>query len=477
MQYISQLSAAVQGVMIRTLVLFASLLVSSVTRGSDGDTCHLPSGDPAVCVDISRCSHLTKLISNLQKPFPGDVSLLIRDSFLCSASATAVSVCCPLDGLDSPLENPPQVESRDTCQMQRSEPAQCVTYNKCSPFVQLLVNIKKPLDPVVPRMVRSSFLCGVDETTGTILPQICCPSAALGVTTAPPTTTTQPPSPVDKYNSHPGRKFIADNSNCGRAAPNMRIVGGEDSSIGQFPWLVNLGYQANGQGDKLFKCGGTLIGPQHIVTAAHCVTGLPKGFVLTTIRVGEHDLDSDIDCDESGVCAPPPQDIEVDRVILHPSYSKPEVFQNDIALVKLARNVTESEYVSPICLPWADDNENYIDGARSGAEAAITEVAGWGATTPTGRKPANVLQFLDVSVTDSDDCKDIYKERGGILGSSQICAGGVKGKVSKVYFPTLKVSKVNEVIQFRIPVLETAVVDLCEVSLTIQMPGLETDGT
>ena len=82
-----------------------------------------------------------------------------------------------------------------------------------------------------------------------------------------------------------------------------------------------------------------------------------------------------------------------------------------------------------------------------------------------------------MSVTDSDDCKDIYKERGGILGSSQICAGGVKGKVSKVYFPTLKVSKVNEVIQFRIPVLETAVVDLCEVSLTIQMPGLETDGT
>ena len=73
-------------------------------------------------------------------------------------------------------------------------------------------------------------------------------------------------------------------------------------------------------------------------------------------------------------------------------------------------------------------------------------MAGWGATTPTGRKPANVLQYLDVSVTDSDDCKHIYKERGGILGSSQICAGGVKGKVgTKLNFQLSKL-KVNNLI-------------------------------
>ena len=39
------------------------------------------------------------------------------------------------------------------------------------------------------------------------------------------------------------------------------------------------------------------------------------------------------------------------------------------------------------------------------------------------------LQFLDVSVTDSEDCREIYKKRGGILSDKQICAGGVKGKV------------------------------------------------
>ena len=91
--------------------------------------------------------------------------------------------------------------------------------------------------------------------------------------------------------------------------------------------------------------------------------------------------------------------------------------------------MTRNEFVVPVCLPWADDEENYIDGARSGADAAITEVAGWGATTPTGRRPATVLQYLDVSVTDADQCKEIYKERGGVLGASQICAGGEEGKV------------------------------------------------
>ena len=74
------------------------------------------------------------------------------------------------------------------------------------------------------------------------------------------------------------------------------------------------------------------------------------------------------------------------------------------------------------------------------------------------RIPANVLQYLDVSVTDSEDCKDIYKERGGILGSSQICAGGVKGKVgSKFTFQLLQ--KLIILLSIRIPVLVTAGAD------------------
>ena len=89
-----------------------------------------------------------------------------------------------------------------------------------------------------------------------------------------------------------------------------------------------------------------------------------------------------------------------------------------------------------------------ISSLRFGGEFAESTVAGWGATTGTGRRPATELQYLTVNVTDSDDCKyvslraivsisdflsrDIYAERGGVLTSTQICAGGEAGKDSCV---------------------------------------------
>ena len=101
------------------------------------ESCHLPSGNPGFCVDITTCAHITKLISNLQKPFPSDVSLLIRDSFLCGSNSGSVQVCCPEDGLISPVpeQDVSNIETRDSCAMQRDQEARCVTYNRCSPFV------------------------------------------------------------------------------------------------------------------------------------------------------------------------------------------------------------------------------------------------------------------------------------------------------------------------------------------------------
>ena len=404
-------------------ILSLLLLVPLVQAQSEPAACHLPSGAAARCVDIGQCQHLSKLIENLQRPFPGDVTLLIRDSFLCEATSSSVSVCCPLDGINPPLQLSTRLDSqkRPGCGMQAGEEAQCVTYSQCSPFVQLLVNLKKPLDPVVPSMVRSSWLCGLEEggQAGPQVPQVCCPSAALAVSQPPP-----PQQP--RYLSHPGLAQLASAETCGRATPKFRIVGGQDAQLGQFPWLVNLGYQAAGSEQVQFKCGGTLIGPRHVVTAAHCVTQLPGGFSLTTVRVGEHDLDKEEDCEDCD----PPQDISIEQTVFHPSYNRPEAFQNDIAVLRLSRAVTENDLVHPICLPYHDDGDNYIDVGRSGAAAQIlTEVAGWGATTITGRKPANILQFLEVNVTDSASCKEIYLERGGVLGEAQICAGGQKGKV------------------------------------------------
>ena len=122
------------------------------------------------------------------------------------------------------------------------------------------------------------------------------------------------------------------------------------------------------------------------------------------VRLGEHDLSKEKDCDENLKCSDPVQDFDIDPadVFFHQDYNKPTVFQNDIALIRLPRDAaysgsanvcgtndgssyltcfcSHSDFVGPICLPFTDDKaELYLDDSvEEGMNSANTEVAGWG---------------------------------------------------------------------------------------------------
>lgn len=110
-------------------------------------------------------------------------------------------------------------------------------------------------------------------------------------------------------------------------------------------------------------------------TAAHCVKLVPEKWNLESVRIGEHNTNTEIDCNpkNSSDCAPAAWDNLIVEKIVYNDYNKTSSNQHfDIALLRLETKITFHKYVQPICLPSATSLqlENYDDTSF--------EVTGWG---------------------------------------------------------------------------------------------------
>lgn len=124
---------------------------------------------------------------------------------------------------------------------------------------------------------------------------------------------------------------------CGvSTAVRSRIVGGNNSPRGGYPWLAALGYQTPA---VRFLCGGTLITSRHVVSAAHCVID-----TLAFVRLGAYDITSNT---EGAI------DINIEWKSVHESYDS-KYISNDISMLRLNRIVNYTNLIKPICLPMTD---------------------------------------------------------------------------------------------------------------------------
>ncbi|GJQ68280.1 CLIPA10 [Trypoxylus dichotomus] len=186
-----------------------------------------------------------------------------------------------------------------------------------------------------------------------------------------------------------------------------------DSEFGEYPWQVAI--LKKDPKESVYVCGGTVIDPLHIVTAAHCVkTYTPHDLRL---RLGEWDVNHDVEFY-------PYIERDVSNVMVHPEFYAGTLY-NDVAILRMDKPVDFSRHphISPACLPSLYDD---FTGARCWT-------TGWGkdAFGEFG-KYQNILKEVDVPVVGHAQCqRQLQQTRLGYefkLHPGFICAGGEEGK-------------------------------------------------
>jgi len=172
-----------------------------------------------------------------------------------------------------------------------------------------------------------------------------------------------------------------------------RISGGANESQGSWPWMVHIG-----------NCGGSLIRPDWVITAAHCLDATVwrhPGRIPTNVTMGSIYKNG---AGGGKWCG-------VKRTVMHPRWNK-TTFEYDVALVQLDCTVEYTDKIRAIELPESTDTIRDTNDRQ-------VHVAGFGLTRENVRSSeSTVLLTTTLNTVSAHECRRKYPK----LDNTMMCA-------------------------------------------------------
>ena len=180
----------------------------------------------------------------------------------------------------------------------------------------------------------------------------------------------------------------------GQAGPvaGASIIGGGAADPARWPFAAAILREGR------LHCGGSVIAPTKVLTAAHCVLGFDRSSLR--VATGRARLAEST----AGQMSP------VVGAAIHPDYRT--TLRHDVAVLTLASPST----ATPIALPSPADAAAFTTPGRQ------LRVSGWGARNPFGGSLAKILMKTTEKIRTNRRCKRVY--RSVFSGKAMICAYG-----------------------------------------------------